>query len=80
MACAAFAIMVEFSGETECSGQLVSFSLGNRRVCVREITDRWHGADHCYIKLIGDDGALYILRCDQEANRWEMTLFQTPLE
>ena len=80
MACAAFAITVEFSDETECSSQLVSFSLGSRRVCVQEITDRWHGADHWYIKLTGDDGALYILRYDQEANCWEMALFQTPLQ
>ena len=49
--------------------------LGPREVAVREVVDRWHGPDHRYFKLLGEDGALYILRHDLEAGRWELTLF-----
>ena len=40
-----------------------------RVIEVVEILDQWFGADHRYCKLKGDDGALYILRLDE--NRYE---------
>jgi hypothetical protein len=49
--------------------------LGPRTVGVAEVLDRWVGPDHRYFKLRGDDGALYILRHDQDVNRWEVALF-----
>jgi hypothetical protein len=51
------------------------FFLGERRVEVVEILDRWHGPDHRYFKLSGDDGGTYILRHDERAARWELTMF-----
>lgn len=51
------------------------FSLGTRRVEVVEVFDRWLAPDHRYFKLLGDDGATYILRHDLETLRWELTLF-----
>lgn len=50
--------------------------LGGRQVEVVEVIDRWYGPDHRYFKLRGDDGALYLLRHDERADRWELTLFQ----
>lgn len=49
--------------------------LGDRRVEVVEVIDRWYGPDHRYFKLRGDDGAVYLLRHDEPADRWELTLF-----
>jgi hypothetical protein len=58
-----------------------AFHLGNRRVVVAEVLDRWLDPDHRYFKVRGDDGGLYILRHDVEKDRWELTLFeQKPIE
>ena len=52
-----------------------SFSLGDRRLVVVEILDRWRGEDHEYFKLAASDGNRYILRRDREREEWEITLF-----
>jgi hypothetical protein len=57
--------------ETPCA-----FYLGQRRIEVIEVTDRWLALDHGYYKVRGDDGATYILRHDVAGQRWELTLFQ----
>ena len=51
------------------------FSIGGRRVEVADIIDRWLAPDHRYFKVGGDDGAVYILRHDAGADRWELTMF-----
>jgi hypothetical protein len=53
-----------------------SFSLGNRTFRVRDVVDRWHGADHAYVKLVADDGNIYVLRHDLETDAWEMVLME----
>ncbi len=50
--------------------------LGDRRVVVVEIIDRWLAPDHAYFKLRGDDGAVYIIRHDLPTDRWELTLYE----
>ena len=50
--------------------------LGGRRVEVVEVIDRWYGPDHRYFKLRGDDGAIYLLRHDEPADRWELLVFE----
>ncbi len=52
-----------------------SFWLGERRVEVQAILDRWLAPDHRYFKLQGDDGGTYILRHDAAADEWEMTMY-----
>ncbi len=52
------------------------FTLGQRRVEVVDVIDRWYGPDHRYFKLLGDDGATYLLRHDETAERWELTMFE----
>jgi hypothetical protein len=51
------------------------FHLGERRIEVAEVLDRWLAPDHRYFKVRGDDGALYILRHDPDADGWELTLY-----
>ena len=48
--------------------------LGERRIAVQEILDRWLGEDHAYFKVTGDDGARYILRRDDRRGHWELIL------
>ncbi|MGB5337931.1 MAG: hypothetical protein WBO06_02425 [Gammaproteobacteria bacterium] len=54
-----------------------SFSLGSRKIKVTEIIDRWLDPAHSYFKLRGDDEGIYILRCDQESDVWEMIMFDS---
>jgi hypothetical protein len=51
------------------------FFLGPRQVRVEEVVDRWHGDDHRYYKVRGDDGDLYILRHEPGREHWELTVF-----
>lgn len=51
------------------------FTLGQRLIEVKEIIDQWHGVDYRYFKLRGGDGGVYILRHDEAADRWELTMF-----
>ncbi|MGH9361910.1 MAG: hypothetical protein ACRD2T_08330 [Thermoanaerobaculia bacterium] len=51
------------------------FWLGEREIAVAEELDRWLSPDHRYFKVRGDDGEIYILRHDPEADRWELTLY-----
>lgn len=51
------------------------FRIGSRKIEVAEELDRWLAPSHRYFKLRGDDGEVYILRHDPEADRWELTLY-----
>jgi hypothetical protein len=52
------------------------FHIGPRQVEVAEVLDRWLAPDHSYFKVLGDDGALYILRHDEsEEGEWELTVY-----
>ena len=53
------------------------FHIGERRIEVVEVIDRWHAPDHRYFKIKGDDLATYILRHDMGAARWELTMFDS---
>lgn len=53
-----------------------AFFLGERRIEVLEVLDRWLAPDHRYFKIEGDDGGLYILRHDVVSDKWELTLFK----
>ena len=48
-----------------------------RHVNVVEMVDQWHGSDHHYVKVMCDDGCLYILRHDAMREAWELTMFKS---
>ena len=50
--------------------------MGARRIDVATVQDRWLAPDHRYFKIIGDDGALYIIRHDPHQNIWQLTCFK----
>ncbi|HKZ16797.1 MAG TPA: hypothetical protein VJ161_04950 [Geobacteraceae bacterium] len=50
----------------------VSFAIRDRTFQVMEVVDSWHGADHAYYKLIADDGNLYVIKHDMDADAWEL--------
>ncbi|MBI4183644.1 MAG: hypothetical protein HY521_06580 [Proteobacteria bacterium] len=49
---------------------------GGRTVEVVEVLDSWLGPDHAYFKVLGADGARYILRHDTASGHWEMIMFE----
>ncbi len=53
------------------------FFIGQRKIEVLEIIDRWLDPVHSYYKLRGDDGGIYILRYDREPDVWEMIMFDS---
>jgi len=55
-----------------------AFLLGERRVEVERVLDRWRGEDHEYVKLDGSDGARYILRYDRSLDEWEIQTMDSP--
>ncbi len=55
-----------------------ALTLGGQRIAVRSILDRWLGEDHAYFKIVGEDGALYLIRQDLNQNGWELVLFEAP--
>ena len=50
--------------------------LGDRRVEVAAVLDRWLAPDHRYFKLQDAAGDTYIVRHDRESDLWEMTMYQ----
>jgi hypothetical protein len=53
-----------------------TLSLGDRRVTVSEVVDAWLAPDYRYFKLRGADGDTYLVRHDERANTWELTMFR----
>lgn len=49
---------------------------GEREIGVEEVLDRWLSPDHRYFKILGDDGAVYIIRNDAASGKWELTFFK----
>jgi len=51
--------------------------LGERRVEVMEIVDRWLAPDHRYFKVSGSDGDIYIVRQDSSTGEWTLSVFRS---
>ncbi|MGW8284680.1 MAG: hypothetical protein ACWGPR_03040, partial [Candidatus Deferrimicrobiaceae bacterium] len=51
-----------------------AFIIGERRLEVISVHDRWRGEDHEYVKLDASDGNRYILRYDTVRDEWEIHL------
>lgn len=50
--------------------------LGDRRVEIAAVLDRWLAPDHRYFKLEDAAGDTYIVRHDAGSGVWEMTMYQ----
>ena len=50
--------------------------VGDRRIAVAEILDRWLAPDHRYFKFRGDDRGIYIIRNDVVSLEWQITFYQ----
>jgi hypothetical protein len=50
--------------------------MGDRKVEVLRILDRWRGEDHEYVKVDGSDTARYLLRYDRSRDEWEIRMME----
>ena len=55
------------------------FRIRSRTIEINAILDQWLAPDHRYFKVQGDDRAVYILRHDPIAWKWELTYYQRSL-
>ena len=53
-----------------------AFDLGDRRIEIMQIIDRWLSPDLRYFRVLAYDGSVYILRHNEAASEWELTLFR----
>ena len=57
--------------ETPCCIRMATY-----KIEVKKVLDRWLAPDHRYFKLLGGDGATYIIRHDSVSGRWELVFYQ----
>ena len=50
----------------------ISFTLEGRILRIMDIVDRWYDPDHNIFKVLADDGGIYLLRYDMNADNWEL--------
>ncbi|HTM31417.1 MAG TPA: hypothetical protein VL263_08935 [Vicinamibacterales bacterium] len=53
-----------------------AFTLGERRLDVREVQDRWAGPDYRYFRIVASDGDFYVLRHDGNTGEWTLGAFR----
>jgi len=51
--------------------------MGDKAIEVVEVIDSWLAPEHRYFKVRAGEKDVYILRHDQLAHRWELTMFQS---
>ncbi len=52
------------------------FTLGDRTYEVTEVGDRWYGVGYTCFKVRADDGNFYILRHEEEQDRWLLDAYR----
>ncbi len=53
--------------------------VGDRRIEVDAVLDRWLAPDHRGFKVRGSDGNVYIIRHDVSSGAWQVTPFESGL-
>lgn len=53
------------------------FVLGSRVLEVKAVEDQWYSPSAQYFRLLADDGNIYVLRHDEEADRWSIEAFRS---
>jgi hypothetical protein len=54
----------------------VAFWLGERRLVVHAVTDRWFAPMRRWYKLEAEDGNMYIVRHDEASGEWDLAAYR----
>ena len=71
-------IRVECYSGHKANERPVRFYIGNRKLEVEELVDRWYGEDHDYFKLLADDCCTYVLKYHRFEDQWELIFYSAP--
>lgn len=52
------------------------FLLGAQSYEIKEVDDRWYSPGATYFRVIADDGNLYVIRHDEQLDRWTLEGFR----
>jgi len=53
----------------------IAFWLGERKIGVRAIVDRWFAPTQRWFRVDADDGHVYVLRHDESSGQWDLAAF-----
>ena len=53
----------------------LAFWLGERRLAVRAVVDRWFAPTQRWFKVDANDGSTYVLRHDEASGDWELAAY-----
>jgi hypothetical protein len=68
-------LQVESRTDSRGEAEPLAFLLGERRIEVVEVIDRWPTPQTTYFKVRAQDGDIYILRHDTTPGCWRLTMF-----
>jgi len=68
-------LRVECSAGYRGDAEPCAFWLGERRIAVRAIIDRWFAPTQRWFKVEAEDGHRYVLRHDQQAGCWDIAAY-----
>ena len=54
----------------------LAFWLGERRLPVRAVVDRWFAPTQRWFRVEADDGDMYVLRHDEASGDWEIAAYR----
>ena len=54
----------------------LAFWLGERRLVVHQVVDRWFAPAQRWFKVDADDGNMYVLRHDEASGVWEIAAYR----
>jgi len=54
----------------------VAFWLGERRLVVQAVVDRWIAPAQRWFRVDADDGDMYVLRCDESKGDWHIAAYR----
>ncbi|PTR16142.1 hypothetical protein C8R31_102156 [Nitrosospira sp. Nsp2] len=54
----------------------LAFWLGERRLAVHALTDRWYAPEQRWFRVHADDGSMYVLRHDEASGTWEIAAYR----
>ena len=54
----------------------IRFNLGERTLEVGEIEDQWYSPSARYFRVLASDGDAYVLRHDEETDRWTLDAYR----
>ena len=68
-------VKVEYSSDQKAYQSPTRFLLGDRSIEIEQVVDRWHGESTSYLRVLGSDENLYILKGPMEDGFWELVSF-----